>query len=253
MRVWDVSPGYLNRGSLLGEHREIHAILSIVSNDKKGYAHHPETLRWRGHLGALGLRHNMVVSEMALRGYRHHSPVAIQDATYWPHVYVNPPAEQFRILEKKYENREPGRIPLPQNAQQLWAQHKYSVLARDVAHYQQIGRSLVRPASAPAFEELVHSLSEYLRKRPPQRGLINALQHMWGYVSEFAREEGLPIPQDPIALSEIVGCLALAHNVTYLLHSTALSDLQTWAMIIDDKEPQMIDTNGKETPCPSAL
>ena len=78
MRVWDVDPGYLNRQSLLGEHREIHAILSIVTNNKKGYARHPETLRWKDRLGALKHRHDLVVSEMQLRSYQHHSPVTVQ-------------------------------------------------------------------------------------------------------------------------------------------------------------------------------
>ena len=35
MCVWDVHPGYLNRQSLLGEHRELHGIASILSQDKK--------------------------------------------------------------------------------------------------------------------------------------------------------------------------------------------------------------------------
>ena len=48
MRIWDVNPGYLNRQSLLGEHRELHAIVSIIKNNKKGYSRHPETLRWMG-------------------------------------------------------------------------------------------------------------------------------------------------------------------------------------------------------------
>ena len=43
MRIWDLSPGYLNRGSLLGEHRELHGLHSIIVNGKKGYANHPET------------------------------------------------------------------------------------------------------------------------------------------------------------------------------------------------------------------
>ena len=34
MRIWDVNPGYLNRQSLLGEHRELHAIFSIIKNNK---------------------------------------------------------------------------------------------------------------------------------------------------------------------------------------------------------------------------
>jgi hypothetical protein len=46
MRVWDVAAGYLNRGSLLGEHREIHGIAAILSHGMRGYSRHPETLRW---------------------------------------------------------------------------------------------------------------------------------------------------------------------------------------------------------------
>ena len=236
MRVWDVSPGYLNRGSLLGEHREIHAILSIVINDKEGYAHHPETLRWKPHLDALGLRHDVVVSEMRLRGYKHHSPVAVERAIVWPGDYLDSPAEQFAILQEKYADREPGRTPLPQNAQQLWAQHKYSVLARDVTFYRRIGRRLARSTDAPSLEELALRLVESLRERPSQGGLANALQHMWGYVSEFARAEGLSMPRDTVALSEAVRRLALAHDVAYLVQSTALSDLHAWATRADDRK-----------------
>lgn len=101
MRVWDVDPGYLNRQSLLGEHREIHAILSIVTNNKKGYARHPETLRWKDRLGALKHRHNLVVSEMQLRGYLHHSPVTVQGSSSWPDEFVDPLGKQFTILRTR--------------------------------------------------------------------------------------------------------------------------------------------------------
>ena len=57
MRIWDIDAGYLNRQSLLGEHRELHAIVSIIVNDKRGYSHHPETLRWIGRGWALAQRH----------------------------------------------------------------------------------------------------------------------------------------------------------------------------------------------------
>jgi hypothetical protein len=99
MRVWDVDPGYLNRQSLLGEHRVIHAILSIVTN--KGYARHPETLRWKDRLGALRHRHDLIVSEMQLRGYQHHSPVTVQGSSSWPNEFVDPPGKQFTILRTR--------------------------------------------------------------------------------------------------------------------------------------------------------
>jgi hypothetical protein len=44
MRIWDISPGYLNDKSLLGEHRELHGIVSILVNNKNGYAKHRETM-----------------------------------------------------------------------------------------------------------------------------------------------------------------------------------------------------------------
>jgi pyrimidine dimer DNA glycosylase len=37
LRVWDVSPGYLNRQSLLGEHRELHGLHAILIHGKAGF------------------------------------------------------------------------------------------------------------------------------------------------------------------------------------------------------------------------
>ena len=35
IRVWDVHPGYLSRTRLLGEHREIHAVWTVITEEKK--------------------------------------------------------------------------------------------------------------------------------------------------------------------------------------------------------------------------
>ena len=75
MRIWDIPPSRLCREHLLGEHRELHAIWSILVHNKKGYSRHPETLRWRGKLAALYLRHGKLVYEMKRRGYVHKSPL----------------------------------------------------------------------------------------------------------------------------------------------------------------------------------
>ena len=81
MRIWDIPPEKLCRDHLLGEHRELHAIWSILINNKKGYANHPETLRWKGKLNALYLRHEKLVQEIIHREYRHYSPFEIRLAT----------------------------------------------------------------------------------------------------------------------------------------------------------------------------
>lgn len=75
MRIWDIPPDKLCRNHLLGEHSELHAIWSILTKGKKGFAHHPETLRWRGKLKALYLTHEKIVQEMKKRGFNHKSPL----------------------------------------------------------------------------------------------------------------------------------------------------------------------------------
>jgi hypothetical protein len=87
----------------LGEHRELHAIWSVIVNDKKGYARHPEMLRWKGKLKALYGRHEALVSEMVVRGYRYRSPLARGQATgsVRQTVFVDTLSEQVRILRSK--------------------------------------------------------------------------------------------------------------------------------------------------------
>jgi hypothetical protein len=104
MRIWDITPKRLCRNHLLGEHRELHAIWSVLVNDKQGYARHPETLRWKGKLRALFARHEALVREMTRRGYRHRSPLAKRLATgrARQRVFVDAPKEQVRILRSKH-------------------------------------------------------------------------------------------------------------------------------------------------------
>jgi hypothetical protein len=84
MRIWDFPPDRLCDRHLLGEHRELHAIWTVLTEDKRGYAHHPETLRWRGRLAALYARHDAQIAEMRRRGFRHASPLDPGRATGAP-------------------------------------------------------------------------------------------------------------------------------------------------------------------------
>ena len=103
MRIWDIAPGKLCRNHLLGEHRELHALWVILTQNKRGYANHPETMRWRGKLKALYRRHDLLVEEMKRRGYSHNSP--LQKGLAWGKArqdeYVNTPGEQVRILRQR--------------------------------------------------------------------------------------------------------------------------------------------------------
>ncbi len=238
MRIWDINPGYLNRQSLLGEHRELHGIVSIIVNGKKGYSKHPETLRWVGYEWALKMRHELLAAEMSLRGFNEKTPVlttsneGIFNEGVWPEEYIDAPREQFTLLAAKYEEREQGRIPLPKNGQQLWSQHKYSVMARDVPLYKKIGREVANassPDSAEDFSALATLLIETLRTAPSPGGIRNALQHMWGYVSgHISRLERNTEAWTLNKLLQGVQQGALESQEPYLLASTALSELKIW-------------------------
>ena len=230
MRIWDINPGYLNRQSLLGEHRELHGIVSIITQKKKGYAKHPETLRWSGYGWALKQRHRLLAAEMALRGYVDRSPVLTRSRkNQWPVVYIDEPHRQFQILAAKYRNKDQGRIPLPDSAQVLWRQHKYSVLARNPDFYKIIGRQVAGIQRSADCFALADRLTEILRSRPSEGGIRNALQHMWGYVKDVdfrnhCRVESWSLPRLMQAIHQRV---RIAEE-PYLLQSTALGELNAW-------------------------
>jgi uncharacterized protein YbgA (DUF1722 family) len=230
VRVWDVNPGYLNRQSLLGEHRELHAIVSIIKNNKKGYSRHPETLRWMGFGWALHQRHRLLVAEMNLRGYVDRTTVLLRTPPQkWPEVFIDRPVIQLSILAEKYKDKEQGRIPLPKNVQQLWAQHKYPVMARDATEYKYIGRWVASRKTANEMSDVYQKLVLLLRCPPSEGNLRNAIQHMWGYVSQYASHAGKAIEEMTTkSLLKEIQRLAFLHDVVYLKESTALGELQAW-------------------------
>jgi hypothetical protein len=103
MRIWDIPPKKLCRNHFLGQHRELHAIWSILVLGKKGYAHHPETLRWKGKLKALYLKHLQIEREMKKRGYKHKSPLDLKSASgnNKQTRFIDTISEQIRILKRK--------------------------------------------------------------------------------------------------------------------------------------------------------
>ena len=103
MRIWDISPYRLCKNHLLGEHRELHAMWTVITENKKGYSLHPETLRWKGKLKAMYFRHEKLVQEMTRRGYNHQSPLDKKKATgkSIQNHFVDSPLEQIKILKRK--------------------------------------------------------------------------------------------------------------------------------------------------------
>jgi uncharacterized protein YbgA (DUF1722 family) len=231
MRIWDVPAGYLSRQSLLGEHRELHGLESVLVHGKRGYSRHPETLRWVGCREALCRRHEWLVAEMTVRGYVDRTPLARGPSRLrWPPSFVTEPVDQYALLGIKYGSQVSGRIPLPHSAQDLWAQHKYSVMARDYELYRTLGRRVARLRRGAPFADLAMELVEVLRASPAPGQLANALEHMWGYVSAGASpEERRRGRASAGALLKVTRELAFRQPAAYLLASTALSELAVFA------------------------
>ncbi len=103
MRIWEISVKKLCRQHLLGEHRELHAIWSIIIKNKKGYSRHPETMRWRGKLKLLYQRHQEQMAEMTKRGYRHLSPLdkKLAQGKNKQDIFIDSIKEQKKILKGK--------------------------------------------------------------------------------------------------------------------------------------------------------
>jgi len=235
MRVWDIHPAYLSDKSLLGEHVEIHALYNIISGGKKGYSQHPETKRWTGHLQQLVSRHNLVIKEMLLREFKHKSPLSIptdiKEQNFTTNLsYVDLPARQFAILYKKYlEKNQAGRIPLPGNKTEFWAQHKYSIMARGYQYYKEVQSFMKNSPDLPILQagDLISKIQYYFQFQVPEKALENTILHLWGYFKKDVNTEEKKHffnLQDSIEKINFLFTLAKKYQKKYLLHSTIFAD-----------------------------
>lgn len=73
-----VPPAVLCRQHLLGEHREMHALVGIIASGKNlsGYLSNGLICT-----GSIQERHDALVAEMTARGYRHLSPLSYRPVT----------------------------------------------------------------------------------------------------------------------------------------------------------------------------
>ncbi|RME10985.1 MAG: DUF1722 domain-containing protein, partial [Ardenticatenia bacterium] len=112
--------------------------------------------------------------------------------------------------------------------QQAWAQHKYSILARDPNAYRDIGKRLVN-ARHEDLAPLLNELTDLMRHPPSAGGVLNAVEHMWGHVRKHATpEEKQHAQSNPAARLACTQRLAQVQHETYLWHSTALSEMRFW-------------------------
>lgn len=232
MKIWDIHPGYLGKSLLLNEHRELHSVENIAGENGAHVEHHdPAIAAWLFRQPAIACRHQWLVEEMSLRQLEHHSPMTKRIAPAdWPSIQPTAAIEQFNALTKQ---KDQPRLPIPNDVETLWAQHAYSVMARDVSLYRELSARLKEPVYTLSMGELAHILTETLH-RPCRRSY-------WSKVVLAMWEHCAPLPEAysyqssltrPERLIRAIQFLAQKHQVAELWHSTALSDLAS-AQLVD--------------------
>ena len=100
MRMWMVDPALMCRQHLLGEHRELHALVGLIRTgcSLAGYAEKElvET-------SSIQTRHEALVREMLGRGYNHWTPMEYVDTLNLGKVSRE--ASQFALLRRCVECR----------------------------------------------------------------------------------------------------------------------------------------------------
>ena len=175
------------------------------------------------------MRRRVVAAELRLRGRDPGSVPPANSSCVWPEP-LSPLWEQ--VLEQAPESSGalPGRISIPSGAHGLWAQHKYSVMARSPQSYKEIGQEVAGTGKGPPSPQLFAWLLELLRAPPPLPRSRNAISHMWGYVSKSTTPDVRALAESELDLRprrvlDRVAALSRVNNVTYILESTALGEL----------------------------
>lgn len=86
LRMWMVNLKMLCAQHLLGEHRELHAIVGSlrIKNSFQGYIDNNLV-----EVKSITERHQYIVEEMTVRGYKHKSPLEEPDFNYLPEEHKN--------------------------------------------------------------------------------------------------------------------------------------------------------------------
>ncbi len=206
MNVLSISPAYLSDKDLLSEYNNNDNLKAVQYTSNKVKA---------------------IQAEVNLRKRYSQKEVFTAEKLTIPHL--TSPYEELIFLQKRYENGNGGRIPIPKNPMLLWQQHKYSVMARSIKWYKEIGRKVSVKRDTPYFKELTTTLTSILEEEPKDTSILNVLQHMWGYISDLSEIKKSRVHELSLheLLLEIQKCV-ISSSQKYLLHQIALSELGIW-------------------------
>jgi hypothetical protein len=230
-QILDIHPGYLGNQHIADEYCFLQTVLTGHSDRATRASAKQGLQQWPKYSWAAYHRYCWLEAELNFRGIVQQPPQTkfekIGNENLWPESSCTP-AQQFKVISEMRIHADTARLPIPKNAQQVWAQHKYSIMARNNNLYREMGQKVAGLKTELEFADLLDELTYILRLQPSEGGLRNAAQHMWGHVSgnEKVDKDFVDWPLSRL-LREII-FRVIDQEETYLLHSTALTELQTW-------------------------
>ena len=141
MRLWSIHPKYLDAKGLVALWREALLAQAVLRGRTRGYRHHPQLARFRGHprpLGAISAYLRGVAEEAARRGYR---------------------------FDRGLIGRAAGVAPMDVTTGQLeyeWRHLKNKLRARAPEAYR-VARTVRRPELHPVFQGIPGPVSSWER------------------------------------------------------------------------------------------
>ncbi|PID27730.1 MAG: hypothetical protein CSB55_08040 [Candidatus Cloacimonadota bacterium] len=213
-----ISPAYLNNDDLLSEYRKL---------KNKSYSelnqNFPGRYRYRlaNFASEIKLRNLIEIDEDEFKN--------TDEPEKYPTEYYENAYKQFDLLKIRYKGKSDARISVPETLQELWRQHKYSIMARNISLYKKTGHFVAEHNDLKYFSDIYAFLAVEMQKKPSKNAVLNVLQHMWGYISNASNLKKSEVPGLDLFsfFKEIQHCVKLSGQ-KYLYEQIALSELGIW-------------------------
>ncbi len=233
-----ISPAYFSNKDLIKEYNELKTDVGKNSykNNEWEYYYRLSTMAVE-----LKLRNLISLDDFCLQNIFELEKKS-KEGNQFSEEFIASSLKQFEELEECYKTETDARLKVPKNIQTLWMQHKYSVMARSVSLYKEIGSFISKNNKAEHFPKVYSILTNELMKRPKPNSIFNVLQHMWGYISDFSSVKKSEVSKlDLHSFFIEIQKSTLKVNEKYLMQQTALSELEVWILMSDKNKDNDVD------------
>lgn len=142
MRLWSLSPSYLDVKGLVAVWREGLLAKAVLLGQTKGYTHHPQLVRFQKHpepITAIDYYLEHVLLEAKKRGYHFdESKIQIGHSPKKILVTIGQIEYEFQHLKQKIAVRSPERLPLIQMIHEPTAHPLFNIIPGEIEPWEKV-------------------------------------------------------------------------------------------------------------------